>query len=55
MHETVEARCVVNTAGLYADEVAALLGSTSYRIYPVCEYAEIAGPKADLVKALVYP
>ena len=54
--EVVEARWVVNSAGLYADEVAALAGNTGYRIYPVRgEYAEVRGPRADLVRALVYP
>jgi len=54
--EKVEARCVINAAGLYADEVAALLGNRSWRIYPVRgEYCEVRGPRASLINSLVYP
>jgi glycerol-3-phosphate dehydrogenase len=54
--EIVEAQCVVNSAGLYADDVAAMLGNRSYRIYPVRgEYAEVVRARAGLVNALVYP
>ncbi len=54
--ESVKARCIINCAGLYADEVAAMLGVTGYRIYPVRgEYAEIVRGRADLVRGLVYP
>ncbi|MBI3662729.1 MAG: NAD(P)/FAD-dependent oxidoreductase [Acidobacteria bacterium] len=59
----IEARCVVNSAGLFADEVAALLKPATcslhpatYKIYPVRgDYCEVVKPKAHLVNALVYP
>lgn len=54
--EKIEARCVVNAAGLFADEVAAMLGNNSWTIYPVRgEYCEIRGPRASLIQSLVYP
>jgi len=54
--ESVEARCVINAAGLYADEVAHLLGPRPWTIYPVRgEYCEIRGPRAELIRNLVYP
>jgi glycerol-3-phosphate dehydrogenase len=54
--EFVEADCVINAAGLYADDVAAMLGNTSWKIYPVRgEYCEIRGPRASLINNLVYP
>jgi glycerol-3-phosphate dehydrogenase len=54
--EAVEARCVINAAGLYADEVAQLLGPRPWKIYPVRgEYCEIRGPRAQLIRNLVYP
>ncbi len=54
--EKFEARCVINAAGLYADEVAQLLGPRPWKIYPVRgEYCEIRGPRAGLIQNLVYP
>jgi glycerol-3-phosphate dehydrogenase len=54
--ETIEARCVINAAGLYSDEIAAMLGNDSWKIYPVRgEYCEIRGPRAVLINDLVYP
>ena len=54
--EAIEARCVINAAGLYSDEVAQLLGARPWKIYPVRgEYCEIRGPQAGLIQNLVYP
>jgi glycerol-3-phosphate dehydrogenase len=52
----LETRVVVNSAGLFADEVAALAGNRSYRIYPCRgEYYEAVRPKSHLINFLVYP
>jgi glycerol-3-phosphate dehydrogenase len=54
--ETVEALCVINCAGLYSDEIAAMLGNRAHRIYPVRgEYCELVRAKSYLVNNLVYP
>ncbi len=54
--EAVRAASVVNSAGLFADEVAVLVGNSSYHVYPVRgEYCEVARSKSHLVNALVYP
>lgn len=54
----IEAKCVINSAGLFADEVAAMLGSqmAQHHIYPVRgEYCEVVRAKQDLIRGLVYP
>jgi glycerol-3-phosphate dehydrogenase len=54
--ETIEARCVINCAGLYADEIAAMLGNRAHRVYPVRgEYCELVRAKSHLINNLVYP
>lgn len=54
----IETRCLINSAGLFSDEVAAMLASSmaKHHIYPVRgEYCEVVRAKQDLVHGLVYP
>ncbi|HEV2202746.1 MAG TPA: FAD-dependent oxidoreductase, partial [Bryobacteraceae bacterium] len=54
----IETRCLVNSAGLFADEIAAMMGSemAKHKIYPVRgEYCELVRTRSDMVRGLVYP
>jgi L-2-hydroxyglutarate oxidase LhgO len=57
-HKRVRAACLINAAGLYADDIASLaLHNTKYTIRPLRgEYYEVTSPRTkSLIGRLVYP
>jgi L-2-hydroxyglutarate oxidase LhgO len=54
--ESMRAATVVNCAGLYSDDVSAMFGGESFRIYPVRgEYVDLTPSKHHMVNGLIYP
>lgn len=54
--EEVQARVVINAAGLFSDEVAQMFGFDQHTVYPCRgEYAEVIPSRSQIVNGLVYP
>lgn len=52
----VQGEVLINAAGLYADDVSAMVSIGGYKLYPWRgEYYEVVGAKMELIKRLVYP
>ncbi|HKW87695.1 MAG TPA: NAD(P)/FAD-dependent oxidoreductase [Candidatus Acidoferrales bacterium] len=54
----IETRCLVNSAGLFSDDIAEMMGSelAKHKIFPVRgEYCELVRARSDMVRGLVYP
>ena len=53
---TLRSKLVVNSAGLYADQVAHMAGLRHYRVYPCRgEYVIIDKARRDLIQRMIYP
>ncbi len=51
-----EASCVINSAGLYSDEIAGMIGLGKFTIHPwLGEYYVIDKAKGHMVNSMVYP
>lgn len=53
--DTLDASIVINSAGLYADEIALMVGLNGYRVYPCLGEYYIIKDKPYLVNSLIYP
>ena len=53
---SISSRSMINSAGLFADEVAAICGEKGHKIFPCRgEYASVIPRKTNIVNGLVYP